>query len=66
MIKILLNNSYQDAEKEESNMQNPNKKVMEIDETPKGRKGIKEMLDRMSEMKDSSGDKRLTANQEPA
>lgn len=47
-------------------MQNPNKKVMEIDETPKGRKGIKEMIDRMSEMKDSSGDKRLTANQEPA
>lgn len=47
-------------------MQNPNKKVMEIDETPKGRKGIKEMLDRMSEIKDSSDDKHLSANQEPA
>ena len=36
-------------------MQKPNEKVMIIDETPKGRKGIKEMLDRMSEIKDSSG-----------
>ena len=47
-------------------MQNPNKKVMDIDETPKGRKGIKEMLERMSEMKDSSDDNRISANQETA
>lgn len=47
-------------------MQKPNKKVMDIDETPKGRKGIKEMLDRMSKIKDSSGNKRLSQNQETA
>lgn len=47
-------------------MQKPNEKVMVIDETPKGRKGIKEMLDRMSEIKDSSGSKPHTLDKETA
>lgn len=38
-------------------MQNQNKTVKDIDEREKGRKGIEEMLSRMSEMEDSSDNK---------
>ena len=47
-------------------MQNPNNKVMDIDETPKGRKGIEEMLDRMTEMKAQSESKPLASDKETA
>lgn len=38
--------------KEELNMQNQNKTVMNIDDRNKGRKGIEEMLERMEKMSD--------------
>lgn len=38
--------------KEELNMQNQNKTVMNIDDRNKGRKGIEEMLERMGKMPD--------------
>lgn len=47
-------------------MQKPNSTVMDIDERKKGRQGIKEMLDRLSEMKDSSDSKPLSPQKETA
>jgi hypothetical protein len=44
---ILFQNFLSNAEKEESSMRNPNKPIPVIDERPKGRKGIAEMIDRM-------------------
>lgn len=37
-------------------MQNQNKSVMNIDDREKGRKGIEEMLERMSNIKEESSD----------
>ena len=66
MTKPLSSSYWQGEKKEEMNMQKTNEKVMIIDETPKGRKGIKEMIDRMSEIKDSSGSKPHTLDKETA
>ena len=48
-------------------MQNQNKKIMDIDERPKGRKGIEEMLKNMEEINDSSNnDLNFVKNKETA
>ncbi len=47
-------------------MSKQNEKVKDIDEMPKGRKDIKEMLDRMAEMKDSPKSKLISSTKEIA
>ena len=43
-------------------MSEQNKKPLELDDTPKGRKGIEEMLDRMSKIKDKDDSDNSKAN----
>lgn len=47
-------------------MQKPKNTVMNIDDTEKGRKGIKEMLDRLFKTENSSEQKPLSSKKETA